>query len=143
MSGTDFKTFRKQQQDNAPDQAQTWESVVTAAPATQHDLVRVRAVHGARGRAGIEFGLAPWVPPSTKERPEEGDLCLVQLDEQGAPWVVGWKEQGSNGSVAQEVPTHLLPNEQYTLHANKQALWTVPILVEGTMNIFGTFVEVE
>jgi hypothetical protein len=93
MSANDFRIHREQTRRAAPDKEQTWEAVVTATPHSTTALVRVRTVNGARGRAGVELGLAPWIPPAGKPKPEEGDLCLVQLDEQGSPWVVGWKKQ--------------------------------------------------
>jgi hypothetical protein len=93
MGANDYKIHRQQGIRAAPDPERTWVCEVTATPATATDLVRVRTVYGALGRNGIELGLATWVPPAGKEKPAEGDICLVQLDEQGAPWVVGWKAQ--------------------------------------------------
>jgi hypothetical protein len=93
MSANDFSIHRRQQVDSSPNPAQSWVCVVVATPATPKEYARVRTLHGAAGRAGIELGAAPWVKPSGKEKPEEGDICLVQLDEGGSPWITGWKAQ--------------------------------------------------
>lgn len=51
--------------------------------------------------------------------------------------------KGERGEAGPEVPTRILVGETFTVAANKQVLWAVPILVEGTLNVFGTLVEVD
>jgi hypothetical protein len=93
MSANDYRIHKSQGQQAVPQTAGAWTVKVTATPATIHDLVRVRAINGARGRIGVELGLTPWVKPRSKEKPEEGDIGIALIDEEGAPWVVGWKVQ--------------------------------------------------
>jgi hypothetical protein len=92
-ASNDYRVVQRQTQRIAPNPAAVWQVIVTATPATIHNYVRIRTLHGARGRSGAELGLAPWVKPRSKEKPEKGDIGVCVLDETGSPWVVGWKVQ--------------------------------------------------
>lgn len=93
MSADDFRIHKEQQRTSVQVPPGTWTVVVTATPKTIHEHARCRTVNGARGRAGVELPAAPWVKPRSKEKPEQGDIGVAVIDEEGTPWIVGWKVQ--------------------------------------------------
>lgn len=89
MSGTAYADLRRMPRRIAPPPQPLLRARVLAAPANSTLPVRVAAVNdSSNGR--LYLGEASWPKPHGKELPAKGDICLVAIDDENVPWIVGW-----------------------------------------------------